>query len=86
MTRGQWGRKIALAEIALAIAAVIAVGFLFLMAPTIHQPMFEREFWVADALLALGVFGLIVGFGWMIRIYRATPEPDPRIWRYRDRP
>ena len=86
MTRGQWGRRIAQAEIALAIAAVIAVGFLFLMAPSFTGGgMHERAFDAADASLVLGAAGLVVGFAWMIRIYRASPEPDPHVWRYRER-
>lgn len=26
----------------------------------------------------------ILGFAWMVRIYRADPEPDQHAWRYRD--
>ena len=32
---------------------------------------------------ALPVLGVIVGLVWMIRIYRADPEPDQHAWRYR---
>ena len=31
----------------------------------------------------LGVVGVIGGLAWMIRIYRADPEPDQHAWRYR---
>ena len=31
----------------------------------------------------MGVVGIIVGLVWMIRIYRADPEPDQHAWRYR---
>jgi hypothetical protein len=34
--------------------------------------------------LGVGAAGIIVGFAWMIRIYRADPEPDQRVWRYRE--
>jgi hypothetical protein len=33
---------------------------------------------------AIGVVGLVVGFIWMVRIFRADPEPKTNGWRYRD--
>ena len=33
----------------------------------------------------VGFAGILIGFLWMVRIYRADPEPDQRAWRYRDR-
>jgi hypothetical protein len=37
----------------------------------------------SKVITALGVVGPIVGLVWMIRIYRADPEPDQHAWRYR---
>ena len=33
----------------------------------------------------LAAAGILIGFTWMVRIYRADPEPDQRAWRYRER-
>jgi hypothetical protein len=38
-----------------------------------------------QASLAVGACGILTGLIWMIRIYRADPEPDQRSWRYRER-
>jgi hypothetical protein len=32
---------------------------------------------------AAGLATMLFGLGWMIRIYRADPEPDDPAWRYR---
>jgi hypothetical protein len=32
----------------------------------------------------IGFVMYVLGLGWMVRIYRAEPEPDARSWRYRD--
>jgi hypothetical protein len=40
--------------------------------------------WYEVALPWAGAIGYLVGLGWMIRIYRADPEPHQPSWRYRD--
>ena len=39
------------------------------------------------AVIGLGVAGIVIGFGWMIRIYRSTldAEARPSSWRSRSR-
>lgn len=66
----------------MALAAFLAfvVGpFLFIAAPGFMGPPPPFE----QLSRGVGVLGLVVGFAWMIRIYRADPEPDQRSWRYR---
>jgi hypothetical protein len=36
-------------------------------------------------LPGLGVLGILLGLAWMVRIFRADPEPDSSAWRYRER-
>jgi len=80
MTRGQRGRAIAREELALAAILAFVVGpFLFIAAPGSMGPSPRFQ----ELSLAVGVLGLVVGFAWMIRIYRGDPEPDQRSWRYR---
>jgi hypothetical protein len=45
--------------------------------------MFNAPPWYAVALPWAGAIGYLVGLGWMIRIYRADPEPAQPTWRYR---
>ena len=47
--------------------------------------MFNAHPWQETALTGLGFAGFLIGFVWMVRIYRVNPEPDQRAWRYRDR-
>ena len=35
-------------------------------------------------LLAVGVFGMLIGFAWMWRIYRAPMRSDGARWRFHD--
>lgn len=83
MTRGQRGRRIGRAMIALAVMFVFLGVFLFVAAPGyMGGPMTRVPFWY-DALPVLGVVGIVVGLVWMVRIHRADPEPDQHAWRYR---
>jgi hypothetical protein len=84
MTPGQWGRVIAKAQLAFATMSLFAAAFLWVVAPGLTSPMFGYHFSVAVLPIA-GFAGLIVGLVWMIRIYRASPEPDQQAWRYRRR-
>ena len=47
--------------------------------------MYYEHVWQETALTGLGFVGLLIGCMWMVRIYRANPEPDQRSWRYRHR-
>jgi hypothetical protein len=40
---------------------------------------------VSDLLTVAGVVGVVVGFVWMWRIYRAPTKVKAPLWRYRDR-
>ena len=68
----------------LAVIAISGTALLALLAPGgLSEPMFlEPPIW-SQALTALAVVGVIVGLVWMVRIYRADPEPDQQAWRYR---
>ena len=72
-------------EFAVAIAAPLIIGFMYIAMPGgIGSPMFLRESLPQEVLPWLGVLGVIVGFVWMIRIARADPEAGVNHWRYRD--
>ena len=70
-----------------ALAMAPLMLFLWVGAPGGPTPMFEPspifEPWYVEALTWAGAAGYLVGLGWMIRIYRANPEPGERTWRYR---
>ena len=86
-TRGQRGRNLARAELAgAAFLGFVLAPFLYLAAPgEIAHPMFGTPDWQKTALAGIGFAGILLGFLWMVRIYRADPEPDQRAWRYRER-
>jgi hypothetical protein len=80
MTRGRRGRRIAQAELVLGGLVALFVGpFWFVASPGWMDGGPDPRWMLAG--LAIG----ILGFAWMVRIYRADPEPDQRAWRYRDR-
>ena len=70
----------------IAVIAISGTAFVTLFPfPHLSDPMFlEPPVW-AKVLTALAVVGVIVGLVWMVRIYRADPEPDQKAWRYRAR-
>jgi type IV secretory pathway VirB2 component (pilin) len=92
MTRGQLGRSVARVELAVAaISGFVLAPFLYLAAPasfeagaTSIQPMFVGPKGHETALAGIAIAGFLIGFAWMVRIYRANPEPDQRAWRYRE--
>lgn len=87
MTRGQRGRRIGRALIAVAVGLTAATALLLVAAPHGPSPMFVPG-WLEIATMGLygvAITGLVVGLVWMIRIHRANPEPDQRAWRYRER-
>lgn len=81
MTRGQRGREIARRELAFAVLLIVAAAFVWVASPVGFSPMFTP--WWHDWLAPAGLIGVLIGLVWMIRIYRADPEPDQRAWRYR---
>ncbi len=87
MTRGPAGRSLARAELAVAaFSGFVLAPFLYLAAPgPIAEPMFPAPAWQESALTGMAVAGILIGFAWMVWIYRTEPEPDQRAWRYRER-
>jgi hypothetical protein len=68
--------------IATAVAADAVVVLLYLAAPHMIGPMEVESPKVASWLFAAGaVVAHVVGYLWMIRIYRADPEASPSAWR-----
>ena len=84
MTRGQRGRNLARAELAgAAILGFVIAPFLYVAAPGFMGP--PPPHWQVIGSLVGGAAGILIGFAWMVRIYRADPEPDQMVWRYRER-
>ena len=57
--------------------------FMWVAAPGYMGPMPEPGW--ADHIPIAAVIGQIVGLAWMVRIYRADPEPDQHAWRSLER-
>jgi len=72
------------AELAIAFAAPVIAGFLFIAAPGCFCPMFPDPPWYGRLLPWAGALGVIVGLVAMARLSRINPEPGDRTWRYRD--
>jgi hypothetical protein len=83
---GPRGKAVARAMIVFAVLLPLAVLIALVARPGhIGGGMFDAPPWYAAAMpWAAGAIGYLVGLGWMIRIYRADPEPVQPIWRYRD--
>ena len=82
---GLTGRAVARRMIVFAALLPLAV-LIALVAQPGHMGggmLYEPE-WFEIALPWAGAIGYLVGLGWMIRIYRADPEPRQPTWRYRD--
>ena len=80
MTRGQLGRSLARVELAVAaFSGFILAPFILVARPGFMGPPDPQ--WP----YAVAAVGILIGFAWMVRIYRADPEPDHRAWRYRER-
>jgi hypothetical protein len=81
---GSRGREIGRSMIILAAACLPMALFAYVARPGFFgfQPRF-LGLTVDEIALLVGFGGMAVGLGWMIRIYRADPEPDEPTWRYR---
>ena len=91
MPDGRRGRRIARGLLLIAGFAILVVQpFVFIAMPGVFGSVSggpSDGIW-RYAGLAVAVLGLAMqlgGLAWMWRIYRADPEPDQRIWRYRAR-
>jgi hypothetical protein len=80
-------RWLARAELLVGFASVLLFAFLFLAAPWFTGGAGPSESWILrqapTALAVVGIMGVVLGLVWMVRIYRADPEPSERYWRFR---
>jgi hypothetical protein len=79
-------RRMARLLIGIAIVVPILMLVAWIAQPGGIEPMFHEPPWYAAALPWACAAGYLFGLGWMIRIYRADPEPDDPTWRYRSEP
>ena len=79
-SRGRARRELAKAIV---LASAMLAGltmFMHVVAPGYMGPKPEPGW--ADHIPIAAVLGQLVGLAWMVRIYRADPEPDQHAWRY----
>jgi hypothetical protein len=76
------GRWMARHLLAIAVALPFLVLIAWVVQPGSISGMYDPP-WYVSALPWAGAAGYLLGLGWMIRIYRADPEPGERTWRYR---
>lgn len=81
---GLTGRAVARYMIAFAALLPLVVLFAWVAEPGFSRGMLYEPSWYEVAMPWAGAIGYLVGLGWMIRIYRADPEPEEPTWRYRD--
>jgi hypothetical protein len=80
--QGLRGRRRARLMLAIGAGHVAFVALMFVAQPNYIGPMRFGPPSVFEWLMpAIGATGVLVGFGWMIRIYRAEPEAHPSFWR-----
>jgi hypothetical protein len=82
--RGLRGRRIARQMIVLAVLPGLVMLFAWITQPGYIGPMFRVVPWFVPYIPFIGFLMYVLGLGWMVRIYRADPEPDRPSWRYRD--
>jgi NADH:ubiquinone oxidoreductase subunit K len=84
---GRRRRRAARALIAAAVFVMVLPLALFLAGPQTTGGM-QRSSAIADIVsflvIGCGVGGMLLGLAWIIRIYRADPEPDESSFRFRD--
>jgi hypothetical protein len=84
--RGLRGRRIAQAMLAMAVVPVAFVAVLYVMAPHSTGPMtMEQPSSLVWIVPAIGVAGIVLGFLWMVRIYRSAADPERHASRFRFR-
>jgi hypothetical protein len=76
---GRWMARQLLA-VAVALPFLLLIGWV--MQPGSFSGMYDPP-WYVEALPWAGGAGYLLGLAWMIRIYRADPEPGETTWRYR---
>ena len=69
--------------------AIALLGFAEVSAPAGPTPMFDHRVRVlglpiSELLVAVGVVGLVVGFVWMWKLYRAPTKYEGAHWRFHD--
>jgi hypothetical protein len=85
--RARRGRRLARLIFAVAVSPLAVVAFLFVAAPNGPQGMYLQEPQPHALVVAapfIPILGIVIGLVWMVRIFRADPEPDAKSWRYRD--
>jgi hypothetical protein len=75
--RARSGRRAARNMILSVVMVVGFAGFLWIAAPNPIGGFGVRPTPWSLILPAAGLLGIVIGLVWMIRIYRANPEPDP---------
>jgi hypothetical protein len=82
--RARRGRRLARIMFAGALMSLGIPAFLFVAAPNSMGQTGNDPGPIGLTVPAIAIVGLVVGFVWMVRIFRADPEPDAKSWRYRD--
>ena len=82
--RAKRGRALGRMMILGALVVLAIPAFFFIAAPNFTAMSLHEPGALQVALPVVGVAGLVIGFVWMVRIFRADPEPDAKSWRYRD--
>ena len=75
-------RRMSRALLVAALAMPVVVVVLWIVEPGGLRGFYQPP-WYEVALPWVGAVGYLIGLGWMVRIYRADPEPDEPTWRYR---
>ena len=88
MTKGQRGRANAKLELGLAGFIIFVLEpFLFIAAPRYMGGPMSGPIGTTGLLITVLPFAAyaaqLIALAWMVRIYRADPEPDQDAWRYR---
>ena len=67
--------------------AIVLPVIVWIAAPRWSDPSFgpPPPSWATLLPMAIGIGGIIFGFAWMWRIYKAPTKYDGALWRYRDR-
>jgi hypothetical protein len=77
-------RRLARVELAVAFGVSLFAGFLWVASPGMGGGFYLEPPLLVRLIPWVWIIGVVVGIVWMIRIYRADPEPVETTWRYRD--